>query len=409
MTKTLLQINVTCNWGSTGRIAEEIGQVAIKNGWRSYIAFSRGNPNSQSQLIRIGSKWDMYEHGIESRLLDNHGMASRGATRKLIEQIETIKPDIIHLHNIHGYFINYQILFDYLAKSGIPVVWTLHDCWSFTGHCSYFMVSNCYQWREGECGNCNHKMAYPVSPLLNRSHRNFIAKKKAFTSVGNVTVVAVSRWLEQLAEQSFLGTHHVVCIYNGVNVNVFKPKDNKAEVKRKLGIKQRYMLVGVASIWTSTKGLADFVKLRAVLPDDEYAIVLVGVDDKQAKLLPEGIMVMRRTNNVAELADIYSAADVFVNPTWQDNFPTTNLEALACGTPVVTYRTGGSPEAVDEKSGFVVEQGDISGLAKAVNTICSRGKNHYSAACRQRALDHYDKDDCFKDYVKLYELLLLKN
>lgn len=150
-------------------------------------------------------------------------------------------------------------------------------------------------------------------------------------------------------------------------------------------------------------------QLGAVLPADEYAIVLEGVDDKQAKLLPEGIMVMRRTNNVAELADIYSAADVFVNPTWQDNFPTTNLEALACGTPVVTYRTGGSPEAVDEKSGFVVEQGDISGLAKAVNTICSRGKNHYSAACRQRALDHYDKDDCFKDYVKLYELLLLKN
>lgn len=402
---TLFQINVTCNWGSTGRIAEEIGQVAISQGWDSYIAYGRGKPTSQSHLIRIGNDWDMYEHGVESRLFDNHGLASRGVTRKLIRQIEEIHPDVIHLHNIHGYFINYEILFEYLAKSGIPVVWTLHDCWTFTGHCAYFSFHGCYQWRDGECNHCKYKSSYPASFLLNCAHRNFLAKKKAFTSAQNVTIVPVSHWLERLVKQSFLQCHQVKTINNGVNIHIFKPKENRMGVKLKFGIKQPYMLIGVASVWDARKGINDFVKLRRALPLDEYAIVLVGVDDKLAKTLPNGIVIVKRTNDLDELADIYSAADVLVNPTWEDNFPTVNLEALACGTPVVTYRTGGSPEAVSPDTGLVINQGDISALASAVEKICHEGKEHYSAACRQRAIEHYNKEDRYRDYIEVYKQL----
>ena len=403
---TLFQINVTCNWGSTGRIAEEIGQVAISQGWDSYIAYGRGKPTSQSHLIRIGNDWDMYEHGVESRLFDNHGLASRGVTRKLIRQIEEIHPDVIHLHNIHGYFINYEILFDYLAKSGIPVVWTLHDCWTFTGHCSHFALAGCYQWRDGECDHCKYKTSYPSSFVLNSAHRNFLAKKKAFTSPKNVTIVPVSHWLEGLVKQSFLGCHQVKTINNGINIHTFMPKENRAEVRKKLGVKQPFMLIGVASVWGESKGINDFVKLRSELPLDEYAIVLVGVDDKLAKTLPHDIVIVKRTNSVDELADIYSAADVFVNPTWQDSFPTTNLESMSCGTPVVTYRTGGSPEAVSADTGMVINQGDISALASAVEKICHEGKEHYSAACRQRAIQYFNKEDRYRDYIDVYEKLL---
>lgn len=206
-------------------------------------------------------------------------------------------------------------------------------------------------------------------------------------------------------KQSFLECHQVKTINNGINIHTFKPKENRVEVRKKLGVKQPFMLIGVASIWDARKGVYDFVKLRGELPLNEYAIVLVGVDDKLAKTLSNGIVVVKRTNNVDELADIYSAADVFVNPTWEDNFPTVNLEALACGIPVVTYRTGGSPEAVSADTGMVINQGDISALASAVEKICHEGKEHYSAACRQRAIQCFNKEDRYRDYIEVYKQL----
>lgn len=400
---TLFQINVTCNWGSTGRIAEEIGQTAIQQGWNSYIAYGRGKPVSESYLIRIGNDCDMYEHGLETRLFDNHGLASRGVTRKLIKQIEEIKPDVIQIHNIHGYFVNYLILFDFLAKSEIPVVWTLHDCWSFTGHCAHFAFVGCNQWKNEECFHCKHKKSYPASLFLNRAHRNFLDKKKAFTAPKNVTIVTVSQWLEELVRQSFLSCHQVKTINNGIDTQIFAPKQNVREVREKLGVCQPYMLLGVASVWEASKGIFDFVKLRSLLPYDQYAIVMVGVDDKTAKDLPKDIVIVKRTNNVEELAEIYSAADVFLNPTWQDSFPTTNLEAMACGTPVVTYRTGGSPESLTTETGKVVAQGDLAALVSGVEEICQKGKEAYVAACRQRAVENYNKEDRYMDYVMLYQ------
>lgn len=402
---TLLQINVVVNWGSTGRIAEEIGQVAIAGGWKSYIAYGRGTPKSKSHLIRIGSNWDMYMHGLQSRILDNHGLASQRATRKLITEIQEIKPDIVHLHNVHGYYLNYELLFQYLAGADIPVVWTLHDCWAFTGHCAYFTYVGCNQWKEG-CFHCTRKKSYPASFVLDNAARNFELKKKSFTSVSRMTIVPVSDWLAGLVKESFLKQCSIHRIYNGVNLEVFSPKLNRFDIRKRIGVIQRYMLIGVASIWVSRKGLDDFMNLRKKLPLKEYAIVLVGLNKEQLQHLPEGIIGVSRTNSVDELAEYYSAADVFLNPTWEDNFPTTNLEALACGTPVITYRTGGSVEAVDEYAGMVVEQGYIDSLADAVRTITTRGKKHYSAACRQRAELYFNKTDRWKEYVDLYQSLI---
>uniref|UniRef100_UPI0040261E88 glycosyltransferase n=1 Tax=Prevotella sp. TaxID=59823 RepID=UPI0040261E88 len=404
---TLFQINVTCNWGSTGRIAEEIGQVAIQQGWDSYIAYGRGKPVSKSHLIRIGNDCDMYEHGLETRIFDNHGLASRGVTQKLIRQIEEIKPDVIQLHNVHGYFVNYPILFGYLAKCKIPVVWTLHDCWTFTGHCAHFALAGCYQWKNEECSHCKYKKSYPASLFFNRAHRNFLDKKKAFTAPKNMTIVTVSHWLEELVQQSFLSCHQVITINNGIDVQIFSPKNNGKKIREKLGISQPYMLLGVASVWEASKGIFDFVKLRELLPADQYAIVLVGVDDRTAKILPQGIVTVKRTNNVEELAEIYSVADVFLNPTWQDSFPTTNLEAMACGTPVVTYRTGGSPESLTEKTGKVVEQGDLVAFVSNIEEICKKGKNTYVEVCRQGVVENYNKKDRYLDYIKLYQQLLI--
>ena len=401
----LFQINVVANWGSTGRIAEEIGQVAIANGWKSYIAYGRGIPQSKSQLIRIGNDWEMYWHGLQSRLFDNHGLASQKATRKLIAEIQKIKPDIIHLHNMHGYYLNYELLFQYLAEADIPVVWTLHDCWTFTGHCAHFSYAKCFQWKDG-CAHCTRKRTYPASYLLNKAARNYQAKRNAFTSIPRLTVVPVSDWLAGLVKNSFLKQASIHRIYNGINLDVFSPRTNVSDIKKRLGINQRYMLIGVASIWTFSKGLADFMDLRRKLPLEDYLIILVGLNKKQKKNLPEGIMGIARTNSVEELAECYSAADIFINLTWEDTFPTTNLEALACGTPVITYRTGGSVEAVDEHTGMVVEQGDINAVSQSVRSITSNGKVYYSTACRHRAEQCFNKADRWKEYVELYQSLI---
>ena len=375
---TLFQINVTANWGSTGRIAEEIGRLALGQGW----------------------------DGVQSRLLDRHGLASVGATRRLVRQMDAVKPDVVHLHNIHGYYLNYELLFRYLAAADVPVVWTLHDCWPFTGHCAYFSYVGCDRWKR-QCHDCPQKQTYPAAWLCDRSKKNFDAKKKAFTSVRRLTLVPVSDWLGGLLSESFLQSYPVKRIYNGVDINVFSPQPSTDALKGRLGIRGKRMVLGVASVWSTRKGLADFIALRQALPLDEYAVVLVGLSGTQLKDLPTGMVGIPRTNSVQELAEYYSAADVFVNPTWEDNFPTTNIEALACGTPVVTYRTGGSVEAVDCATGMVVVQGDIPALASAVMDIGGKGKAAYAGPCRQRALDHFDKNERFQEYIKLYQSLLL--
>lgn len=401
MTKsgTLLQINLSANVGSTGRIAEEIGKFVILNGWRSVIAYGRFASKSESELIKVGNDWAIKEHLIETRLFDHHGLASRRATRHFVEQIKALKPDIIHLHNIHGYYLNYRILFDYLNKTNIPIVWTLHDCWAFTGHCGHFIMANCERWKIG-CGHCPITHTEYPKAFIDRSARNYKLKSEIFGANQNLHIVTVSEWLAGLVRQSFLKDKDIRVINNGIDLNVFKPSPIKRD--------GRYRVLGVSNLWSEVKGLPDIVRLRELLDKVKYEIVVVGVSKEQIANLPEGIVAIERTASASELATYYSSANVFVNTTYADTFPTVNLEALACGTPVVTYKTGGSPESVDAETGAVVEQGDINAMAEAIKEICSQGKQTFSDRCRRMAEKKFGKMDRYNDYITLYNELLGK-
>jgi len=396
---TLFQINTSVNSCSHGRIAEEIGKLAIEQGWESYIAYGRANRPSVSHTIKIGTHWDIKWHGLETRLFDRHGLASKKATKDLIIQIEKIQPDIIHLHNIHGYYLNIEILFDYLAKANIPVVWTLHDCWGLTGHCSNFEFIGCEKWKT-QCYSCPQIREYPASYFIDRSTKNYFLKKKLFTSVKNLSIIPVSNWLKDIVKFSFLAEYPIQVINNGIDTHLFTPMDGNA-MRQKLGLINSFILLGVANVWKSRKGLDDFLQLSKELSNN-CKIVLVGLSDKQLNKLPSNIIGIARTENVGQLAELYSVADLFINPTWEDNFPTSNLEALACGTPVLTYNTGGSIEAITPEIGFVVEQGDINGILNAVNIVKEKGKTYYSNACRERAVKFYNNEDRYQEYIDLY-------
>lgn len=399
----LLQINSIVNSGSTGRIAEDIGNVAINSGHESFIAYGRGNRPSSSQLIRIGKQLDVYWHGLTTLLTDRHGFSSAKATEKLIHIIDQINPDVIGLHNLHGYYINIEILFNYLKTIDIPVLWTLFDCWSFTGHCSYFDDIKCEKWQT-HCIQCPKYRNYPTA-LVDNSFINFDDKKRLFTGVKSLEILVHSSWLGGLVKKSFLKEYPIHIKPSAIDLSVFKPAQSSISISYNLENKK--VLLGCASVWSERKGLNDFIKLSNVL-DSEFIIVLIGLNKKQFLSLPENIIGINRTESTLELAQWYSLADVFINPTYQDNFPTTNIEALACGTPVITYDTGGSPEAIDNNTGLVVEKGDILGLYKAIINICSKGKKYFTHICRERAVKHFNKDDRFMDYLKIYESLLRK-
>lgn len=399
---TLLQINTTANWGSTGKIAEQIGLHAMANGWRSIIAYGYYLNPSKSELIKIGSKWSVRWHRQVSKYGMGDGRASKCATKELIKQIESIKPDIIHLHNIHGLYLNYPILFDYLNSIDTPVVWTMHDCWPFTGRCAYFDTVQCTRWQSG-CGECPALQLYPKTKR-DTSAENFELKRKLFTAKQQLVLVPVSNWLKELVGQSMLRKCRCQTIHNGIDIESFKPTQ-AASLK---GASDKHLILGVAAQWGERKGLEEFYKLRDRLDVDTYDIALIGLSDEQIAALPAGITGIRRTQNVGELAAYYTRASVFVNPTYSDNYPTTNLEAMACGTPVITYRTGGSPEALTPDTGVVVEQGDIEALTEAITMVCNKGKEHYHDACRRRAEEHFNRQICFDKYLDLYNELLTK-
>lgn len=401
--KILFQINVVANWGSTGRIAEEIGEMAISKGWKSYIAFGRNMNSSSSTLIRVGSQFGIMLHVLKSRLFDKHGLGSTKATIDLVKKIEEIKPDIIHLHNIHGYYLNYCVLFEYLSQCHIPVVWTLHDCWAFTGHCSHYDVIKCKKWMT-LCEKCPQLKSYPASFGVDCSKTNYKLKRELFNNIPNLILVPVSQWLSDNVKESFLKNCAVKLIHNGVSLDNFKVVTSQ---KQDYISKDKFMILGVASIWTDRKGLNDFLELSEILPDD-YMIVLLGLTQKQIHCLPTNVIGITRTESVHKLTELYSSADLFLNLTKQDNFPTTNLEALASGTPVITYRTGGSVEAVDEKTGLIVEQGDIKGVFNAIKQIRAKGKSYYSDACRERAIMNFNKVDRYNEYIQLYDSILNK-
>lgn len=395
----LLQINECLNF-STGKIAQSIGEKAMTHGWESWIAYSGREKElpCKSYVIKIGTFADACLHYATQRLFDNEGLSSTRNTRDLVKKIEEIKPDIIQLHNIHDHWLNYPILFDYLASLDTPVVWVQHDCWSFTGGCMYFDMLKCDRWKDG-CKGCLDKRTI----LKNQAERNFKLKKEYLSKIKSLTFVPVSDWLADLLRESCQGHRPIVTIHNGTDLNVFKPIIMDSKKKRVDG---KFRILGVAAVWDARKGLDDFIMLRDLL-SVEYEILLVGLTNKQIKSLPEGIRGVSRTSDVHELAKLYAEADVFVNPTYSDNFPTTNIEALGCGTPVITYNTGGSPEAIDANTGAVVGQGQVSELCSKIKEFRNSDfKQNHTEDCRNRAIQKFDKDMCFEKYITLYNGIL---
>jgi glycosyltransferase involved in cell wall biosynthesis len=361
----VLQINSVCGIGSTGRIATDIHNILIEKGHESYIAYGRDLPKNCDNAMKIGNEVDNYTHVAKTRLFDKHGFGSKQATIEFIDKVKELDPDIIHLHNIHGYYMNVEILFNYLKEANKPVVWTLHDCWSFTGHCAYFDYVGCDKWKTG-CYSCPEKKSYPSSLIFDNSKDNYTKKKEIFTGIKNLTLVTPSQWLANLVQESFLNKYPVKVINNGIDLRTFRPQ--KDDFKKKYELDDKFIILGVASVWDRRKGLIDFIRLSQII-DSDSIIVLVGLTNSQIKKLPNNIYGITKTNDIQELVSIYSSADVFFNPTYEDNYPTTNLEALACETPVITYNTGGSSECITSSNGFILNKGNYIGVIELINYL----------------------------------------
>ncbi|UJP64457.1 glycosyltransferase [Mongoliitalea daihaiensis] len=399
----LLQINSTLGVGSTGRIVEDLGAFVIANDGESIVAFGRSARKSKSKTLKIGSKLDQLNHLVQTRAFDTHGFHSERATAKLINQISEINPDLIHLHNLHGYYLNVELLFDFLKKYGKPVVWTLHDCWAFTGHCCYYERVGCDKWKT-QCHTCPLSFLYPESIGLDNSKNNFIRKKASFQGLDNLTIVAVSSWLESQVKQSFLKEYPVQAIYNGIDLDVFKPKDH-ADSKKKLGLSEYKVILGVANEWSDGKGLRIFLEVAKYL-DDNYRVVLIGLSENQIKNLPRNILGYQKTRNIEELVVFYDAADVFVSPSIAETFGMVVAEALSCGTPCVVNDSSALPELVSPKVGEIVTGLDPQKFLKSIQYIITQGKVNYSENCRKRAEKLFGLDKHLNTYFNLYTRLV---
>lgn len=420
----ILQVNTVIKGSSVGRIMADLYEVIKDSGNEARIAVGREPMPEGYEGVLIGNKGDFYQHVVKNFLQGEAGFGSVETTRKFLSWVDAEKPDLIHLHNIHGFYLQVEMLFEYIKKRDIPVVWTLHDCWSFTGHCAYYDFAACEKWKTG-CHTCmQHAKVYPYAIFKDNTTASYARKRKAFCGVKNLTIVTPSHWLKKQVEQSFLKEYPVAVIPNGVDLSVFTPAHTKGvgsensngvengryDQNGNDGVNHRddnasgiKTILGVANIWELRKGLVYFEKLAKDLPDD-YRVELIGVNKKQKRELKKKyggkVIARERTANVDELVEAYRNAAVFVNATLEDNFPTTNLEALACGTPVVTYETGGSGEAVTKETGIVVRRGSYEKLLEAV--LDASGGRFLKEDCLKRAKE-FDKKTRYEEYLKLYE------
>ena len=398
----IVQINGGAK-GSTGKIMMGIANVARTQGHEvmcaSPITSTNRDAGANCGYYRIGTYNSRRVNVAFARITGYNGCFAWVETYKLLKKIDEFQPDIIHLHNLHDSYINLPMLFSYIKKHDIPVVWTLHDCWAFTGHCPHFTIAKCDKWKTG-CHGCKQYKDYPAS-IFDNSELMWKLKKKWFTSVKNMTIVTPSEWLAGLAKKSYLKEYPIQVINNGIDLDVFKP--TKSDFREKYGISpSECVILGVSFGWNYKKGLDCFVKLRNEL-NKQYRIVLVGTDSNIDKQLPSGIVSIHRTQNQKELAEVYSAADVFFNPTREEVLGLVNLESLACGTPVVTFNTGGSPECIDEYSGIIVEEGDDIKTVFEKKTYA----NIMEENCIKRA-QQFKENEVYLKYLNIYTITLKK-
>lgn len=384
-------------FGSTGTIMRDLKRKAEAQGFRYQIA-APAEPGEivDADMVRLCSPKTKRYNGIACVLTGLDGCFAWLSTLRYLRKLKRFKPDILHLHNLHYGYINLPLLFRFIKRNRIAVVWTLHDCWSFTGHCPHFVAEKCDKWKDG-CFKCPRYKEYPRT-IYDNSKYMWRRKKNWFTGVPNMTLITPSKWLGDLVAQSFLREYPRQVIHNGIDLSVFRPRSDKFREER--GMVNKKVVLGVAFAWDRKKGVDVFIELSQRL-GEEYAVVLVGVDDHTSKSLPKNICAISRTQNREELAEIYSTADVFVNPTREDTLPTVNIEANACGTPVVTFRTGGSPECINETSGSVVECDDIDALEHEIRRICT---NHpFTEDNCVRCASRFDRNERLEAYIRLYE------
>ncbi|MBR5500051.1 MAG: glycosyltransferase [Clostridia bacterium] len=387
------QINAVSGKGSTGKICVGISNLlekkAIDN--KIFYSFGVGTPKNS---YKYSNDYYIKIQALKSRILGNYGFNSKTATKNLIDYLKVYKPDIVHIHNIHGHDCDLEMLFSYFRENKIKIVWTFHDCWAFTGYCTYFSMCGCEQWKEG-CQNCPQKKKY--SWFFDRSNMLWQKKKTLFSDL-NLTIVTPSKWLAKLVKASFLGNYPVVVIHNGIDLSIFCPTDS--DFRKKYSCEDKFLILGVSFEWEERKGIDVFIELAKRL-ESKYQIVLVGTNHTVDKQLPENIISIHRTNNQRELAEIYSAADLFVNPTREENFPTVNIESLACGTPVLTFDTGGSSEIIDEHSGAVVDENNVDSIEQKIRMIYSL--KPYSVEMCQKRASFFDAEIRLAEYIELYQ------
>jgi len=405
----LLQIAVTAGGGSIGSIATQIGDTfADEFNGKSFITYHFRCYKSQSpknNSIRVGNPFTFFCHILATRLFDAHGLASWYDTKKLIRFMEHEQIDIVHLHNIHGYYVNVKMLIDHLVKNNIPVVWTIHDCWNFTGHCAHFNEVSCDKWKIDECRKCPYKTRYPGSIFLNRSAEMYQMKKRLFNSLQKVVFVPVSDWEKQMLTESFLRKKPIKRIYNGIDLDIFKNTGDSEAIKEELGIAGKFVIIGVATGWGPDKGIMDYLKLATIIPES-MKIVLVGVDENIQKQLPGSILCLPRTFNQQQLAEYYSLADVLTSLSVQESMGLTVVEAMACGTPAIVYDNTAQSELVDKSTGFTIETGSVEQVLAVLFEVQTNGKSRYSDNCRKRAERMFDKNKCYGEYIELYKQLI---
>lgn len=394
-------------FGSTGKIMLGIADIVEKNGEETFCASAVTATNKKREpsheYYKIGTYYSRKFSVLFARITGRQNCYAKSATKKLLSQLNKFNPDILHLHNLHGDYVNLPLLFNYIKTNRIKVVWTLHDCWAFTGHCPHFTMIKCDKWKSG-CYKCPQYNSYPKS-LFDNSKKMYSLKKRLFTDIENLTIVTPSEWLAGLVRQSFLKDYPVKVINNGIDLTVFKPSESNFREKYNIG--DKFIVLGVAFGWGKRKGLDVFIDLSKRLDNEKYQIVLVGTDDTIDKQLPKNIISIHRTQNQTELAEIYTAADLLVNPTREEVLGMVNIEANACGTPVLTFRTGGSPECINEQSGSVVDYDDIAALESEVKRICETSPFN-KEDCIESA-KKFDENERFLKYLKLYNELNGKN
>lgn len=401
----VLQINTLIDHGSTGRITRELYDYLERNDHECLIAYGRFEKVDGYRTVQIGGKFEQFFHRLYSHVFDRHGFGSYFATKKFIRLIDEYNPDVIQLHNLHGAYINVNVLFSYLSSKNIPIVWLLHDQWSISGHSTNFNLNEDGTIPTRMLNRAELKQ-YPKSYFISQFTKNYQDKKRLFTSVKNMTVITPSEWLKKIIDKSYLNEYPILTINNGIDISQFNIDCTQTKRLTSQWVSEnKIVLLGVASTWNKEKGIDDFVKLSVALPKDKYQIVLVGVNEELAANLPDNIICINRTNSIEELRDIYNASDILLNPTYFDNFPTVNIEALSCGTPVITYDTGGSSESLDDKTGSVIPQGNIDELIREIYKW-GRKTEMTMNNCRERAINLYSKEDTYNKYMKLYKQLI---